>query len=309
MLVETGADHLLWWASEQGGGSWSQWTDAVTEVWPGADQAWRSATMSSAARLGHVEMDWTARRWTTCSPVLATAPSSPVAFLCGARGQATMQRLAAVYDGADGAPPAWVQPTDTDHSAPRTLYVQADSFGQLQAIADFIDASLVHEPSVGLARVLPNLDDLLADSRQALPVPESTVDRYLPRTGGWERAGVGQPGLYRFRPEFGPTEFRYKDQSGKLLAVDRAVGMYAALRDARVRVLGWAEQDVNGEMAVREDAFLPDLHARVGALCSGMLGRRWHFDGAPHIRYANVPLDVYRAVATSLGQPFREVKD
>lgn len=304
------ADQLLRWASEFGAGSWAQWATAVDEVWGAAGPSARMAAMTAMSQSGHVEMDWTETRWAVSRPVLATAPlSGAMGFLCGSRHADLMARLARIEEGADDAPTAWVEIHEpTREILPSTIYVQSDSFSALRDIASFLGVTFVHEPAAGLARVLPALQELVLDSPVALPVPESRITRFHPRLQRWDSSPtVAQPGLYRFKPAIGRTQFRYKDERGVLRNVDRAIGMYAALRDEGIRVMSWERDGANGRMAVRAEAYLPDVHARVGVLCSGLVSKEWIHDGAKSQIFQNVPLDVYRAIATSLGQPLREL--
>ena len=99
---------------------------------------------------------------------------------------------------------------------------------------------------------------------------------------------------------FGRHEYRYIGPTGGTHRMDQDLSVYALLRDHGRAVLRWEGDSVNGTLAVLQGAALPQLHARVAALCTGLAPS---FDARDRCwRYLNVPLDIAERIARSLGQ-------
>lgn len=89
-------DLLLSWISERGEGSLTSfrrahdWLATNTE----ADLPRWTWTLQSLQSLGHVEVDWSRRRWAAAPPTIATmVGGGGYAYLCGARTQWFMRRI------------------------------------------------------------------------------------------------------------------------------------------------------------------------------------------------------------------------
>src|SRR5687767_6387033 len=101
-----GYDCFLRWLSERSDGPWEALRETARWWFPNvgwSQRAWMIAERFSD--LGHLDVDWTSKRWSVSPPVVNYLPPGPmVAVMCGAR-TATLtrlvRRLAADEDGPD----------------------------------------------------------------------------------------------------------------------------------------------------------------------------------------------------------------
>jgi hypothetical protein len=316
-LVATPSERLLAWMSELGAGTWQRFKDAAAWEFRGLpldEQPKPGLVASHFAERGYLEIDWEARRWAVAPTVVTTVPGLPSAGLVvGGRPIRTLRVWSELDD-----PDVYLEPSNDNSRVDgalqpkdgvRTMYVIADDVATLERCSARMGASFQWETGPHLAERLASMTTHILKSRRLPPPPESVVDRYVPRTGEWQR--VVRPtdvGFYRFRPTrlVGPTQFRLITEHGSL-RVERQIGIYAALAKAGVSVLFYQPADVNGFVYVREDAALPTRHARALFLCSGVTPAIIPVDGVGRCRrYVNIPHRVAEAIARSLGQSLRQ---
>jgi len=292
-------DLLLEWMSERGGGSWEQFKTAYDWLMPTRQRAeWMTAGFAARmlATLGHLEIDWQARRWAAAPPVLTLLPSAGAhALLTGGRTRTLMDELEiALEDHQD----LYAVPPCRQELGPSAHVIACKDETAIQELASDLGISYEYSVSERLSEVLPALDAYLAAATSTPAARGYGVARFDPRTLAFvETESDRQPGLYRY-DVYGAPVFRLVDSDDTVYDVDLSVGVYAALSRWGENRLHWFEQPVNGELAVPLRAPLPSLHARAAALCSGLAPRRRH----AALVYLNVPSRIADRIARSLDQ-------
>ena len=140
-------DLLLEWVSERGGGSWEQFKTAYDWLMPTRQRAeWMTAGFAARmlATLGHLEIDWQARRWAAAPPVLTLLPSAGAhALLTGGRTRTLMDELEiALEDHQDlyAVPP---MPAGTRSKCPRHRLQRRET--AIQELASDLGISYEHQ--------------------------------------------------------------------------------------------------------------------------------------------------------------------
>jgi hypothetical protein len=288
-------DDLLRWASENASGAWESLRDASAYVLSRREDRWRPSRLAaSLSSLGHLDIDWTNRRWSVAPPRFALSPGMGLCgYLAGWRPSSLMAR----YDNATGDHLDLYPFEVNQGNAPHAIFAKCASVEEAYDMAERLGIPIVLDPSAQLAELveLPKLDTL----PKGAPPPDEELERFNPVNLSWlaveER---DEPGLYQFELH-GQKAFRLR-ASGDWWIVDRAVGQLATLV-GREGVVSWhpgsADQAIGRALSVSRGLWLPDLAERAAVAASGLLpvhhaGRRY---------YRNVRREVSRRLADALG--------
>jgi hypothetical protein len=295
-----GHDLLLEWMSERGSGSWQHFRDA--HAWIGSQaerEPWETASFTARqmSALGHVEVDWSASRWSAAPPVLTILPSAGAhALLTGGRTRALCDRLRKQLDGREDV---YGLPAIEQAFSPSALLIASEDERAAQGLAEDLGVDFSHSVSSQLIKILPPLDSYLGLARST-PAPTGYGVQALDSTElTWlDVEDDVEPGLYRYQAPAG-FSFRFLDDGGRAFAVDLAIGIYTELaRSGECRRLKWFRGSLNGELEVPLRAPLPTLHARAATLCSGLSPQR----RGRSLVYVNVPEKIAASIGRALGQ-------
>lgn len=298
--MSTRKDLLLEWVSERGSGSWLQLREAYAWLEANSDrEPWETASVivRQMSALGHLEVDWRSSNWAAAPPVLTLLPSAGAhALLTGGRTRELSDRLAAALDERDDA--FGLEPVE-QALAPSAILIACEDEGAMRSLAAQLGIASSYSAASQLATVLPPLGDYL-ELAASTPAPRGYGVQALDLAElTWSDVEEDrQPGLYRYQAPDG-RRFRLIDGDGRWFDVDLAIGAYAALVTAgETTRLKWFPDTLNGEFQAPLRAPLPTLHARALALCSGFAPER----RGRSLVYLNVPEEIARSVAVSLGQ-------
>jgi hypothetical protein len=298
-------DLLLEWVSERGSGSWSQFRDVHAWLQSGSEPArWETASMIARqmSALGHIEVDWRSSSWAASPPVLTLLPAAGAhALLTGARTRELSNRLGEELDDRGDA---FLLDPIAQALAPSALLIACEDERAMQSIAARLGIKASYSAASQLAAILPRLASYL-DLASSTPAPKGYgVQALDPGDLSWNDVEEDRvAGLYRYQAPEG-QKFRLVDAGGASFAVDLAVGTFVALASAGERQrLKWFRSSLNGDLEAPLRAPLPTLHARALALCSGLAPER----RGRALVYINVPEEIGRAVAASLGQELKVV--
>ncbi len=317
-------DLLLTWASERGAGTWNEFLEVHEWLSSGSDGvagSRASATVRTLSMLGHLEMDWSARRWGVAPSVATMLPDAGgYAVLTGSRTRRLMKRLNQIIDTKQTL---FIEPRGHPE-APSTIFIGCEEESDVAWLADTLGIAFVTSVSEELSEVLPPLLAYLRAAPQTRAPRGAEGQRFNPdqlRTPQ-PRRGTGamgpgpsangplwsdveehdEAGLYRFKV-YGHPEYRWISGGGASYEVDFALGAYLELSRCGVDVLEWTRDGGSGVLRCPDDgaAPLPTLHARAAALCTGLAPAR---DGR-RLTFFNVPERIARRIATSLSQQLR----
>ncbi len=158
-------DRLLWWLSEKGSGSWAEFRKAygwVTTDRDDSEPAWIAARELQA--LGHIEFAWKHDlSWSVAPPVLTLLPNSDgLGYLTGARTSSLVQALHGA-EAFDFFPEAVLQ----NAQGPHGVFLLFGSPGVAEGLARHLGIEYTFSVAEVLARVLPQLADMLAQGGEA----------------------------------------------------------------------------------------------------------------------------------------------
>jgi hypothetical protein len=304
--VSSRKDLLLEWVSERGAGSWTQLRDAHTWLESESELApWETASLIARqmSALGHIEIDWRSSRWAASPPVLTLLPSAGAhALLTGGRTRELSDRLAAELDERSDV--YGLDPIE-QALAPSAVLIACQDERAMRSLATSLEVASSYSVASQLVAVLPTLGSYLGLAGST-PAPMGYgVQALEPRELTWiDVEEDSEPGLYRYQAPEG-RKFRLIGKDGESFDVDLAIGTFAALAAAGERTrLKWFRSSLNGELEAPLRAPLPTLHARAVALCSGFAPER----RGRSLIYVNVPEEIARAIAVSLGQELTVVQ-
>ncbi len=296
-------DLLLEWTSERGAGSLSDFKTAHDWLNLGSDgSTWRPKATTTAlvlASLGHIEVDWTGRSWAATSPMLTILPSAGGhALLTGGRTRVLLGRM---WEAAEvtGEIYVFTEPQE----GPSAVFVAADDETAVEDLAKRLEIDYDFCVAERLSRVIPSLNSTITSLNDSTPARGFGVWRLEILSDGdesWrEVTSDARPGLYKY-DVWGRAEFRWVDDAGRHLPIDKFSGIYAELHRLSRQCLRLVLDGTNGELVVPAGAPLPALHARAAVLCSGLAP---YLDRASRTRrYPNVPPRIAERIGRSLGQ-------
>lgn len=310
-------DHLLFWLSAKGGGSWSQFRAAVEElriqqanvpvesgdeedrVTTSADLPLYQEVRFTMQRLGHVEFFATEveNGWRTVPPVVAFFLETPEqGLLCGARSPELLDKLHSLND-------VDVLVSET-HGGPHRVVLRGSSQDVVAVRAKALGLHVQKAASVAILSSLPRIRDPNAWRR--LLMPETTgwdVHRFSASRLQWREssqsdAASAYRGLFRFR--MGYQHFYFLCWQGTSYHVPAQVGKYAVMHKRR----GILKYDSGSRMLTVPVVYRPPLLIeRALILCSGLLPR---FNPKTRcLEYFDIPQEVVRIAAQLLEQETR----
>jgi hypothetical protein len=294
-------DDLLRWVSETGSGTWDRLRDACAYV--GRKHAvhrrpWIQASELSA--LGHIDIDWSARRWSVAPPALNLVPGLGLCIvLTGSRPHYIDRRFDEATDDLD------VFPFEVPQGpAPAARFAKCASVAAAQHVADALETDLIIDPARALVAALRAADEVPI---QLVPQPEmDEAQRFNTETLQWQPARTFEPGLYRVDLHGRPLHRRL-DESGSWLEIDLPSGQFLSLRGRKEPALRWrpASRDNTSSpyLEVRRELVLPELAERAATVSSGFLPQvvaGWR-------RYRNVPEAMAEVIADRLFQKLERV--
>ena len=177
---------------------------------------------------------------------------------------------------------------------PETIFVIADAWGALVEAASFLGASFQPRLAFELGS---SLSAIAEPDGPALAKPPEGADVFDVERVRVRRADATPALGLVVQDHFGRREAWWSRGSG-WRRVDLDEGRYLELRRAGRSVLRFAPAGPTGTLVVRLGAPMPPLQARAAALCSGLVPERTTEGEA----YVNVPDEVARSIASSLGQ-------
>jgi len=311
-------NHLLFWLSAKGEGSWAQFRAEVERIHvdsedqsPQDDDEGDRQTVGSSdlpvyqrarfalQRLGHAEFfaSEVDQGWRVVPPAIALRPGhDSEGVLCGARAPNLLQALENMQ-GIDLR-------TESRPGIPDRILVRRDSGRPM--IMGTQELRLLVQPDAPAAILsgLPRVRDSASWVLASIPeTPGWRVHRFSPSRLSWTettgtKAMSASTGLFRFVMKH--QRFYYLRWKARTYRVPVQVGEYAVMRRRR-RVMTYdAEaQSVSMPAACRP----PLLIERALVLCSGFLPR---FDpSSGRLIYAAVPPDIARLSAQLLHQEMR----
>ena len=329
-------DLLLRWCSERASGSLQtfrgahEWLEGVPsaravgaaevvsrrELW-----TW---SLRSLQALGHVEVDWVARRWDAAPPVVTTLTNGGgFALLCGARPGALLRRLDDLADDPDprlrdlAAEVVLDLPVPQD-GGPDVRFLQARATSDLRELCVLLGIELVDRAADRLLQALPTLNALLLPGERT-DLPGGVAPAHMTGLPDQLFTDVdhdpGGLGSYEIRLYDAPRYF-HRAAPGRVFEAERGAVVYAELRRTDRQVLRF--DPTRQLLLVPPRLRLPSLYERAATLRSGLLPRLEHVAQPPAsdgkhrstlslLSYANVDLRFARQLATLLGQRLTEL--
>ncbi len=301
---------LLQWASEMGSGRWGQFRASAEHLARKhglIKRPWNLARELSS--LGHLDIDWEARRWSIAKPTLNVVPGLGLCVvLTGSRPYHFLQSFRDAVDD----PSVFdfqMRQSEPHESAPAAIFAKCANLEVVEKVASRTNARFVVDPSTSLAASMP----FLGDQQLVLAAPpdlDLDTEWFNPYNVEWEECedrGDPKEGLYRQAL----TERRRHlwHEADRWWKTDLAYGQFRALQGEGQRVMKWQSATTNGgqssRLEVRRYVRLPDLAERALTICDGRMPSRGHRpDGDGHVyeRYSNVPEGIYHELARKLGQ-------
>jgi hypothetical protein len=278
-------DHLLWWCSEIGSGTWAQFRTACRELGLAAGQA--SAALSA---LAHVEFDRRQGRWAVAPTVLSTIPhSTGRLLLSGARPSGLMEHLRLVAEREHLDIVVEAGPIRQTARGPATLLLEG-SAADGAAFADGAGIGFQPAAHLAIASLLPaGQMELLAEPATPDPrFPHCLIDP-VNLSERWDLdAPEGAEGLWAWAT-FSRPSARFLRRDGQWWYVpESAWAPYLLVRPADSEPLCRYEP-AHSLLVVDGAAPLPALHGRAAVLCSGTLPLRQHLaEGVAEEHYVNL---------------------
>lgn len=313
-------DLLLQWVSERGEGSltaFRQAFDWLSQAGSAENDHWTWA-LQSLQVLGHLEVDWTTRRWEAAPPTIATiVGGGGYALLCGARPGWLMRRLFRPDTDPDRAHPdrgiVLERPVPQDRGPSLRLV----AFGEEEDAAKVCAGlGVQYSPLAAdqLLSLLPRLTLLIRAGRRS--------DASLPGGVFPTQMGAGEVGRPLFEDMQNPLEispgaycmtlfdtkryfFVHKD--GPVFESGRGEVVYMELCRRGQSVLRWDEAD---QALLAPARFrLPQLFERAAVLRTGLLPTTCTDEQsrAIYLRYRNIDQSFARLLSRQLFQQLEVV--
>lgn len=265
-------DRVLWWCSVRGSGRIHTFVEAFQWLTGNhLDRTIAHQVLRNLSRLGHVEVNWHAGRW-SATPTTLVVPTNAggLSFIVGARCEslvADVERYAEAeeldVDVAVGSATA---------TAPSVLMIRSGNCDDLVTLARLMGFEVAWDPSSRLSELLPCVDRMIRTGavpfgfeRRRVIVDEQQV-RYVPvYDDTWE-------GSYE-HDSYGALVYSIRDAAHdeNPYLVDRSTAVWFALRQAGRRP---AVYDAESRTFRVPAAFgLPLLHERCLVLATGVLPR------------------------------------
>ena len=252
--------------------------------------------------LGHVEVDWRARRWAATPTTLTTIPQLPGRLLiCGARPSHLTEHLRQVADVGGYDVLVDDEPIAQQVTGPATVLIDADPTDA----PDFATAAGVRfQPAAhrAIASVLApvRLEDVGEPATPDDRFPHCLID---PSTLGerWDLdTPEGSEGLWAWQT-WGRRAARYLRADGQWWYLPQAEHGPYLLAPRPIGEEHCRYEPAHRILIVHAYAPLPTLHARAAVLCSGRLPLRQHLaEDTAEDHYVNIDEDTARLLLASL---------
>jgi|GEM_PF-5695814 len=307
------SDLMLTWMSEQTQGTVPTLVQKLLWLFGLPDDATGRKTAKlwiyRLVALGHCELSADGRRWWISPAAFVKLPflGGWCAF-AGARRSTLVDECEALNLDVTEVRHAAAQPEDLVTSAPSAWYIQFDSDEDCDSVATelgFANAGLAGEE---IALRLPREPRLAVASspvaQQELQrfVVEQPVDGTLPRWKTFDSVGEAPFGLYRQQMSW--RKWYWLRNEGEWFRIDGHTGMHFVLGQRGMRTMKWTASDPDypllGTLEIRKGYYLPKIQERALVLTSGLLPAGIGLGN--RMEYKNVPRDVAKRVADSVGQ-------
>lgn len=301
------ANHLLFWASALGSGSWHQFKCAVERLHfedrqqeEEEDQKgfplYQQARLN-LQRLGHVEFNGREADWQVVPPVFAIVQQEGQAraVLCGARSEPLLAHFREACSGLR----LLETPCDT---CPDIICLEDRESGRIETTAKRL--GILMQPSAPEAILvnLPPVESLIHWPRSDMPFGEGwSKERLCVQTLSWQketdaRRTSGEPELLRFTRFGRPLYFIRIGASG--IQVPGQMGKFFVLRSIRRRVMFYDRH--SAELRVRPICRPPLFVERALCMCSGFPA---FFDPEQKLLvYRDIPEHVVQLTSRALRQ-------
>ena len=293
-------DLLLQWASERGEGSLTAFRQAYEWLAQAEADTYRwTWVLQSLQALGHLEVDWPARRWEVAPPTIATAVGGGgYAILCGARPGWFLRRLERLDTDPDLAylAPSIVleRPVPQDRG-PSLRLVTIDE--EEEAAEVCVGLGVQYSPFAAdqLLRLLPRITLLIqAGARTETDLPGGVFPT---------RMGAGEAGKPLFEDMATPQEltpgaycialfdtkrYFFVHNDGRAFESGRGEVVYMELCRRGQSIVRWDEP--SRALLVPARFQLPQLYERAAVLRTGLLPTAWTDERsrATYLRYRNI---------------------
>jgi hypothetical protein len=313
-------DLLLRWVSERAEGSLSAFRQAHEWLSQAeADDYHWTWTLQSLQVLGHLEVDWTTRRWEVAPPTIATiAGGGGYALLCGARPRWFMRQLDRLSTNPDPDAPGrsifLERPVPQDHG-PSLRLVMLDQEKAAEVCAGL---GVQYSPFAAdqLLSLLPRLTLLI---RAGLRPEEGLPGGVFPTRMGAGEIGrplfedmenpqqVG-PGAYCMKL-FDTRRYFFVHESGPVFESGRGEVVYMELCRRGQGVLRWDE--ASQVLLVPTRFRLPQLYERAAVLRTGLLPTTCTDmqSRAVYLRYRNIDYSFANILSRQLFQQLEVVAE
>ena len=287
-------DIMLRWASEHEIGTWAQFSQAAATCLGASDEVAKASTLAwRMSALGHLDIDWEARRWSIAPPVIVAARGMGMCtYLAGWRTGWLESRFERATDTLNIFPLEQPQ-----NGAPAVKYAKCGSIEAIKELAKELHVRIVWDPSAQLADLV-SLSEVGDLSLGARPFGEGEVEMFNPQTGRFSTVTTTTAeGLYTYEVNGRPAYRLYID--GDWRVVDRATGMLYVLQG--LPLIRWhrASADLTSARAVTIPNWLalPPVAERSLVSATGLLPI---YQGERRV-YRNVSRDVARRLSDALG--------
>ncbi len=287
-------DALLEWASELSDGSWSQWREACLEL-----DVEPTLAMQDLAALGHVEIDWTADRFSCPPPTAAFLyRSSGSVLLTGARPRGLLERLdslAREHEELD----FFVHEPIFQQRGPKTVLIEIE-LDDTDELCEALTLEYVFDPASRIAERLGVAALERVAHREAWP-PRDEIPRRLfdPHTLRFRPTGNGDAHGLWWYDGYRREEAWIRDHAQWWQVPTREYAPYLAYADTTFLYYSPERQQLN----VPELVPLPPLQARAATLASGRLPRRAAEAHRNAMLYENISPELAERISTSLNTP------
>jgi hypothetical protein len=291
----SGYDVLLEWASERSEGPWAQWCDAARQL-----RVEPNGAVQDFAALGHVEVDWSANRFSCPPPTAAYLPgSSGCVVVTGARPRGFIAQLRELEAERDDLGFCLHGPYP-QHHGPDTLLIEVD-LDDAQALCEAARLVWAFDPAHRIAQLLPHATLETVAERESWPPRDGVPrQRFNPKMMRFEteRGESSQRGLWSY-DGYRRSEAWLFDGCSWWMFPTREYAMYLA--HPEVTFLRYRQTAC--QLLVPLLAPLPPLQARAATLASGRLPLSAVSKGPRSLAYENISPALAERIAESLRTP------
>lgn len=308
-------DAAVRWMSEIRGGQLSRLRKDIRWFAEAESGNARSAVdrwIRDLVTLGYVDVDWRRDQWVMVEPLLTPIPGGHgYALLVGARGQRLATTLARAIDLDD---PVLVEvPSSGVEQAlpsPSAIFVTYRTSEELESAAVRLGVRLVSDVYRQLAQQLKRIS--LGERAGPPSRNGGLIERWQPGDREFHRfsdRAPWLPGLYKQEVNRVPRYLIFR--KNEWFHTEYSVGLYLVSTPSD-QLIRWIPESSCpsrqiGSLLVDNAFNLPDPQRRVAGLCSGFMPYVSRIRGGS-TRYHNVPLEIARLLASSLGQSLEELR-